>query len=93
VKSLAVLMLLMVGCASAPLTEDEQYAREDRIVRDMGVWSVCQRVYHGAGRPTIHKGHRHDGRSKSIGRQVDEMRDDIASNGCRRIYEQVIGEK
>jgi len=92
VKFLAVLMLLMVGCASAPLTEDEQYEREDRIVQDSMVWKLCQRHYSNAGRPTLHKGHRHDRRSKSAGRRTREMRDDIATNGCRRIFEQIMGE-
>ena len=90
---LALMLLSLVGCASAPLTVDEQYEREDRITQDGEVWSLCKRVHAASGNPTWHIGHTHGKQSKSRTREVSEMRDDISTNGCRRIYKQVQGER
>jgi len=86
------LFLGVAGCASAPLTVDEEYAREDRITQDREVWSLCERVHAASGNPTWHIGHTHGKKSKSRSRRISEMRDDIFTNGCRRIYKKVEGE-
>ena len=96
--SKALIVLVLLGYAAVMLgaepTFDQEYEQQDAIVQDIAVWQVCNKVFRNARRPMRHVGHTHEeGKSKSMARQIREMRDDIRENGCRRIFKLVTGER
>jgi hypothetical protein len=83
---LAVILYACVGCA--PLTEQEQYERQDRINQRLDIWNLCKAVYDQNGAIMTSR-HNHD-RSTASGRvhTDDEVRDDILVNNCMWIWKQ-----
>lgn len=92
---LAVIIVSCHGCATT-YTEQEQYEINDKRAKDLEIWTLCQKVYKKQGAILWHVGHElHENRSHKphLNRQVAEMREDIRSNDCRRIYNEVMKEK
>jgi len=76
-NKLALLTLLLVGCAST-LTPDE---RQYRDVENALKWDACQKIYAEHGKPTISK-HAH-GRTRK--HRPHEVREDLILNNCQSI--------
>ncbi len=81
------------GCAIEPLTESEQYALDDKRVREADVWRICLNWYKSRGIWTLHKNHKHNQRTGEVlGSPMVKHRaiqDDIMSNRCNQIVRQL----
>lgn len=73
-------LILLTGCASAPLTDDEQFAREYKLAMAIENWAACERIYANAGKPTIHMDHMH---TRHLPDQRWMLARDLSMNHCR----------
>ena len=76
---LGAITLIVLGCSSNPLTEEQEYNRQI----DLQNWLLCEAVYESSGRPTIHYNHTHRNlRGNSLAYAVKQ---DLIDNSCRMI--------
>ena len=81
-----VLVAMMAGCA--PLTEQHQYERQDRVNVRLDIWEVCQRAYSVHGK-AMRSNHDHSRRRAGGRVHTDaEVSEDIRLNNCRWIWKQ-----
>lgn len=79
-KILLVVTLCLWGCASVPLTEDEEFEREAQRAYDLENWAMCEEIYRQYGKPTFHNGHLHGERDRI---RPHDIKSDLMVNGCR----------
>jgi hypothetical protein len=81
----AFCILILCGCASKPLTEEQIEEREWNRAMDRENWALCEQLYKQAGKPTYHIDHSH---SKGVGKSRNRhwwIESDLLTNQCRRV--------
>jgi hypothetical protein len=84
-RSFCLSLILLVGCAGGPLTEEELFEEEMRRSHDLENWDLCRRILKHHGRYTVHYDHQHGKRDKIWPWMI---RDDLVSNKCQYIIPQ-----
>ena len=80
---LYILTTLMLGCASAPLTEDEQFERDTQRAYDVDNWVYCKEIYDAhAIRYPVHMDHQHGPRDRVRPWMIEA---DLMYNNCQVI--------
>ena len=77
---LFIALVLIFGCASEPLTEEEEFERDYKRGMEVENWVRCEQIYANAGKPTMHMDHIHTKHSR-IRRWM--IHRDLFTNHCR----------
>jgi hypothetical protein len=89
VRTLTLLALFMVGCATQP-TEAEIEVREYEHAEVFDQWMVCRQIYKDAGVPWFSRWHLSSHRERMLlqGKWIPhimDMKSDLFSNRCHSI--------
>jgi hypothetical protein len=87
-RIILICISIMVGCSglgacSTVLTEDELFARDWKRGIDAQNWELCDYAYRKAGRPTVHRDHRHTRHGIRHMNPDAAIRSDLLQNDCR----------
>ena len=75
-------LILLAGCASSPLSEDEQFKRDWKHAMERENWAACERAYEQVGKATLHWDHTHRKHRKIYQWMIKR---DLADNNCHYI--------